>query len=45
MYAAFSNCTSVVCRMSFSAEPMRRRPYDKDLRWRIVYQRIGMTDL
>lgn len=28
--------------MSLSAEPARRRPYDKDLRWRIVYQRIGM---
>lgn len=29
--------------MSFSAEPTRRQPYDKDLRWRIVYQRIGMN--
>ena len=28
--------------MSFSAEPNRRRPYDRDLRWRIVLQRIGM---
>ena len=28
--------------MSFSAEPNRRRPYDRDLRWRIVFQRIGM---
>ena len=25
-----------------SAEPGRKRPYDRDLRWRIVYQRIGM---
>ena len=23
--------------MSFSAEPNRRRPYDRDLRWRIVF--------
>ena len=29
--------------MSTTAEPGRRRPYDKDLRWRIIYQRIGMT--
>ena len=29
--------------MSTTAEPGRRRPYDKDLRWRIVYQRIGMN--
>ena len=28
--------------MSFSADPNRRRPYDRDLRWRIVFQRIGM---
>ena len=28
--------------MSFSAESNRRRPYDRDLRWRIVFQRIGM---
>ena len=28
--------------MSTTAEPGRRRPYDIDLRWRIVYQRIGM---
>ena len=26
-----------------TAEPGRRRPYDKDLRWRIIYQPIGMT--
>ena len=29
--------------MSTTAEPGRCRPYDKDLRWRIVYQRIGMN--
>ena len=29
--------------MSTTAEPGRRKPYDKDLRWRIVYQRIGMN--
>ena len=28
--------------MLFSAEPNRKRPYDRDLRWRIVFQRIGM---
>jgi hypothetical protein len=28
---------------SFTAEPGRKRAYDKDLRWRIVYQRIGMN--
>ena len=28
---------------STTAEPGRRRPYDKDLRWRIVYQRIDMN--
>lgn len=26
-----------------SAEPTRRRPYDNDLRWRVVYQRMGMN--
>ena len=26
-----------------SAEPDRRKRYDKDLRWRVVYQRIGMN--
>ena len=25
-----------------SAEPVRKRAYSVDLRWRIVYQRIGM---
>ena len=29
--------------MSTTAEPGRRRPYDKDLRWRTIYQRIGMN--
>ena len=29
--------------MSTTAEPGRRRPYSGDLRWRIVYQRIGMN--
>ena len=28
--------------MKFSAEPGRRKAYANDLRWRIVYQRIGM---
>ena len=26
-----------------TAEPGRQGPYDKDLRWRIIYQRIGMN--
>ena len=26
-----------------SAEPNRRKPYGTDLRWRVVYQRIGMN--
>lgn len=26
-----------------SAEPSRRQPYSNDLRWRIVYQRLGMN--
>ena len=29
--------------MSTTAEPGRKRPYDCDLRWRIVYQRIAMN--
>ena len=29
--------------MTTTAEPGRKRPYDGDLRWRIVYQRIGMN--
>ena len=28
--------------MALSAEPGRKRAYDRDLRWRIVYQRIAM---
>ena len=27
---------------SLSAEPQRRKAYSCDLRWRMVYQRIGM---
>ena len=30
----------IVCR--FQLSPNRMRPYDRDLRWRIVFQRIGM---
>ena len=26
--------------MSFSVEPNRRRPYDRDLRWRIVFHAL-----
>ena len=29
--------------MSTTAEPNRKRPYDSDLRWRVVYQRIAMN--
>ena len=29
--------------MALSAEPGRKRAYDRDLRWRIVYQRIAMN--
>ena len=28
--------------MALSAEPGRRATYDKDLRWRIIYQRVAM---
>ena len=28
---------------SFTAEPGRKRAYDSGLRWRIIYQRIGMN--
>ena len=37
------HCTRGRFEMSTTAEPGRRKPYDKDLRWRIVYQRIGMN--
>ena len=29
--------------MAVSAEPSRKRAYDRDIRWRIVYQRIAMN--
>ena len=29
--------------MALSAEPGRKRAYDRDLRWRIVYQRVAMN--
>lgn len=29
--------------MARSAEPGRKRAYDRDLRWRIVYQRVAMN--
>ena len=29
-------------KIMFSAEPCRRAPYSADLRWRIVWRRIGM---
>ncbi len=29
--------------MSSSAEPGRKKAYANDLRWRIVYQRVGMS--
>ena len=35
-HAQVSNC------MALSAEPGRKAAYDKDLRWRIIYQRIAM---
>ena len=25
-----------------SAEPTKKKPYSTDLRWRIIYQRLGM---
>ena len=37
------NVVKYTYAMSTTAEPGRRRPYHKDLRWRIVYQRIGMN--
>ena len=32
----------LVAKFAMSAEPGRRAPYSSDLRWRIVWQRIGM---
>ena len=29
--------------MALSAEPGRKAAYDKDLRWRIIYQRIAIS--
>ena len=31
------------CASTMSAEPGRKRAYDADLRWRVVYQKIGMN--
>ena len=37
-HAQVSNCYA----MALSAEPGRKAAYDKDFRWRIIYQRIAM---
>ena len=45
-HAQFQICLelySTLIIMALSAEPGRKRAYDRDLRWRIVYQRIAMN--
>ena len=38
-----SKISGELCEMALSAEPGRKRAYDRDLRWRIVYQRLAMN--
>ena len=36
-----SNCSAFLL-VAMSAEPGRKKAYSGDIRWRVVYQRIGM---
>lgn len=41
LYDARADSNLLFCKMT-SAEPGRKAPYSRDIRWRVVWQRIGM---